>query len=63
MSGSRVPATSGVEVLATTVDGSYSLTVAVRTSVWGVAGVLIPSGERLVLSFHHHHYYYYYYYY
>ena len=41
----------GVEVFATTFDSSYSLTVAVGTSVWGVAGVLFPWGRSLVLSF------------
>ena len=51
MVGSRVPTTSGVEVFATTVDGSYSLTVVVGVSVWGVVGVVIPWGGRLVLPF------------
>ena len=36
---------SGVEVFAATVDGSYSLTVAVGTSVWGVVEVLLFLGE------------------
>ena len=35
----------------TAIDGSYSLTVAVGASVWGVVGVLIPWGGRLVLPF------------
>ena len=46
-----MPATSGVKVFATTVDGSYPLTVAVRASVWSVVGVLIPWEGRMVLSF------------
>ena len=46
-----MPATSGVKVFATTVDGSYPLTVAVRASVWIVVGVLIPWEGRMVLSF------------
>ena len=45
----------------TTFDGSYSLTVAVGASVWGVAGVLIPWGGRLVLPYYYYYYYYYYY--
>ena len=40
-----------MEVFATTVDGSYSLTVVVGVSVWGVVGVVIPWGGRLVLPF------------
>ena len=32
----------GVEVFATTVDDSYSLTVDVGASIWGVVGVPIP---------------------
>ena len=51
MVGSRIPTTSGVEVFATTVDGSYSLTVVVGASVSGVVVVLIPWGGRLVLPF------------
>ena len=44
--------TSGVEVFATTVGSSYSLTVAMGTSIWGVVGVLFFSwGERVVLVF------------
>ena len=46
-----MPATSGVKVFATTVVGSYPLTVAVRASVWSVVGVLIPWEGRMVLSF------------
>ena len=46
-----MPATSGVKVFATTVDGSYPLTVAVMASVWSVVGVLIPWGGRIVLPF------------
>ena len=46
-----MPATAGVKVFATTVDGSYPLTVAVRASVWSVVGVLIPWEGRMVLSF------------
>ena len=37
-----------MEAFARRVDSSYSLTVAVRASVWGVAGVLIPWGGRCV---------------
>ena len=40
-----------MEVFAATVDDSYSLTIAVGASVWGVVGVLIPWGVRLVLPF------------
>ena len=40
-----------MEVFATVVDGSYSLTVAVVAYVWGVVGVLIPWGGTLVLPF------------
>ena len=40
-----------MEVFATTVGGSYSLTIAVGASVWGVVGVLFPWGGRLVLPF------------
>ena len=40
-----------MEVFATTLDGSYSLTVVVGVSVWGVVGVVIPWGGRLVLPF------------
>ena len=41
----------GVEVFATTVDDSYSLTVDVGASIWGVVGVPIPWEGRLVLPF------------
>ena len=40
-----------MEIFPTAVDGSYSLTVAVEVSVWGVVGVLIPWGRRMVLPF------------
>ena len=40
-----------MEVFAATVDDSYSLTIAVGASVWGVVGVLIPWVVRLVLPF------------
>ena len=45
-----MPATSRVEVLLTTVDSSYYLTVAMGNSVCGVVGVLFPWGERLLLT-------------
>ena len=38
-----------MEVIATTVDGSNSMTIAIGTSVWSVVGVPIPWGRRLVL--------------
>ena len=40
-----------MEVFAATIDDSYSLTIAVGASVWGVVGVLIPWVVRLVLAF------------
>ena len=40
-----------MEVYTTTVDRSYSLTVAVGASFLGVVGVLIPWGGRFVLPF------------
>ena len=51
MKWSRIPAASVVEVFGTAVDGPYSFTVAVGASIWGVVGVLIPWGGRLVLLF------------
>ena len=38
-----------MEVIATTIDGSNSMTIAIGTSVWSVVGVPIPWGRRLVL--------------
>ena len=40
-----------MKVFAATVDDSYSLTIAVGVSVWGVVGVFIPWVVRLVLPF------------
>ena len=40
-----------MKVFAATVDDSYSLTIAVGASVWGVVGVFIPWVARLVLPF------------
>ena len=40
-----------MELFATTVDGSYSLTITVGASVCGVVGVLFPLGGRLVFFF------------
>ena len=54
-----------VEDFATTVDGSYSLTVTAGTSIWGIVGVIFPWGGKLVLSllllllFYYYHYHYY----
>ena len=47
---SRILTTSGVEVFAKTVDGSYSLTVAMGTSFRVVVGLHFPLG-RFVLPF------------